>query len=68
MKMEVQAIEYTCDGCAKSTVAKDEDEVLGLSGDVFEVTKYGGNGAEWWACSRKCIAKAIINVLDSLSR
>lgn len=62
--MEVQAVEYTCDSCSKSTIVLPHDDVEGLGGEVFEVTRGGGRGVEWWACSRKCVSKAVANALD----
>lgn len=65
MRMEIEAEEYTCDGCGKvAIVPKDAEPPLGLGGNVYEVHNAGGDSAEWWACSRKCVAKAIANALN----
>jgi hypothetical protein len=66
MKELVEAHRYTCDGCGQiQYVELDEDEVMGLTGDVIETTNTaGGLGGDWYACSRKCLLKAITNVLD----
>lgn len=57
--------EYVCDGCGKSTiVVEGEDQPLGIEGTVAEHHPGGGNGGGFWACSRKCVRKAIITVLD----
>jgi len=66
VKQLIEVHRYTCDACGKVVyVELDEDEVMGLYGDVSETTETaGGLGGDWYACSRKCVAKAIANVLD----
>ena len=66
MKQLIEVHQYTCDACGQIVfVRPDEDEVLGLYGDVTETTKlHGPIGGDWYACSRKCLLKAITNVLD----
>lgn len=66
MKELIEAHRYTCDACGKVTyVELDDPEVMGLYGDVSETTEtVGGMGGDWYACARKCVAKAIANVLD----
>lgn len=56
---------WACDGCGKIEIpGTDEDPPPGLSGNVMEVHLGGGSGGEWYACSRRCIRKAIVSVLD----
>lgn len=66
MKQLIEVLRYTCDACGKVVyVELDEPEVMGLIGDVMETTDTaGGLGGDWFACSRKCVAKAILTVLD----
>lgn len=64
MIREVKCKEYTCDGCGEVQLVLDEVEVLGISGDAFEQNGAGGWSAGWFACKRKCIAKAIATALD----
>jgi hypothetical protein len=60
--------EYTCDGCTQVIHFSDTDEVIGLQGNVTEVTiSFGMGTSEWYACSRKCVAKAITNVLNRVA-
>lgn len=57
--------EYTCDGCGKSSIATEsEDQPNGIQGNVFETTDFGGDGGDFWACSRKCVRSAVFSVLD----
>jgi hypothetical protein len=37
---------------------------MGVSGNVVEISEYGGHGGEWYACKRACVRNAIFNVLD----
>jgi hypothetical protein len=61
--------EYTCDGCGKSSIATEsEDPPKGITGNVFEVTDFGGDGGDFWACSRKCLRAAVFTTLDRGSR
>lgn len=65
MRETVQVYKYICDACGAVQYVEDDDEVMGLQGDVTEVTTtHGGMGGDWYACSRKCLTKAITNVLD----
>jgi len=66
VKQLIEVYRYTCDACGKVVyVELDEPEVMGLIGDVMETTDTaGGLGGDWFACSRKCVAKAILTVLD----
>lgn len=64
MRMEVLAIEHTCDGCSKVVIARAEDGVPGITGEAFEENERGGHSAEFWACSRKSVGKAVANALD----
>lgn len=69
MRVKLTLVQYTCDNpkCTKSITvdpAMEDDLFLGLKGDVFEVTKSGGGGADWYACSRKCVGPAIAEALD----
>ncbi len=48
------------DACGKSQYALD-GVPIGLEGSVYERGAWGGGGANWFACKRTHIAKAIVN-------
>lgn len=57
--------EYECDGCGATVIATDsETPPKGLHGEVFEDTGISGNGGKFWACSRKCLRKAVITAIE----
>lgn len=65
MRREIKAVSYECDGCGKiQLVDADVDEVIGIVGSVIEHTDGGGWGGDWFACSRKCIKKAVEVAID----
>lgn len=65
VKTEVRATEYECDGCGKIQLVTDDMEIMGLQGTAYETTTLAGLvGGEWFACTRKCVAKAIIAVIE----
>lgn len=63
-KREIKVHEYTCDGCGKVVLQRHSDEIMGVSGNVVEISEYGSHGGEWYACKRACVRNAIFNVLD----
>lgn len=65
MMTTVTATRYTCDGCGKVILVEDElDDFIGLKGSVFEATDTTGGNADWFACARKCVGKAVATALD----
>lgn len=57
--------EYVCDGCGGSLIATDsEDPPKGIHGEAFEDTGSSGSGGKFWACSRKCLRKAVIAAIE----
>lgn len=66
MKDKVQMVAYVCDGCSKQRVVNEEIDgpAKGLHGTVAEHSDTGGTGpAEWYACSTRCISKAVQNAV-----
>lgn len=64
MKITEQFDVYECDGCgAIKTILKDAEAPLGYNGNVNEVSDWGGSSAEWYACKKICITKAVVNSL-----
>ena len=63
MKSLVTIDEFTCDGCGK--VVWQDTQVDGLPdgyhGNVLRVGPQGGDGGEWFACSKKCVTRAVEN-------
>lgn len=55
----VKAIRHQCDGCGKVILTESPEDVFGLGGKVWEVTGTGGCAAEWFACQRSCVTRAI---------
>lgn len=54
-KRNVRGTLFSCDapGCDVSRFQEAGGEpVEGLQGNVFEVHEIGGQGEDWWACSR----------------
>lgn len=65
MKREVQLLEYVCDGCGRSRFGDPEDDLpLGFHGDVFWVHGAGAAGGSWFACTERCIRKAVKRALE----
>lgn len=57
----IEVEEYTCDGCGSQTLADTGVDGLppGFHGNVIRISNGGGDGGDWYACSRKCIVKAV---------
>lgn len=67
MKKKLEVYQYSCDACNKEVLVPTDDgvvDVYGYHGHVMHVHYSGGDTADWFACSKKCIAKAIINSLE----
>lgn len=64
VKETVNVDKYTCDACGKVVFAHTVDDLLGIVGEAFEYTSSSGGGADWYACSRKCVGKAVATALD----
>jgi hypothetical protein len=65
MKVEVTAIEATCDNppCGSIQTAVDPADIGGYSGSVLYTSSAGGWGAEWFACKPGCIRGAVMHSL-----
>lgn len=63
---KISAFEFKCDNpkCEKTQRLDLEEDFIGLRGDVVEATNSGGSGAEWFACSRKCVGPAVAAAID----
>lgn len=61
----IEAKRFICDGCGKTIVVAGDEDPLGFhGGQVFEHHKLGGQGCnDWFACSERCIRKAVINAI-----
>lgn len=57
---------YSCDNpkCRVEKIDDGADGVLGICGTVIEHTIRGGDGGEFFACSRKCVNAAIVHVIS----
>jgi hypothetical protein len=65
LKRKVKVDEYTCDGCGKVQLVDNHFELLGIIGTAIEHNHTGGGwGGDWFACSRECVAAAVINRLE----
>jgi hypothetical protein len=63
-KRQVKAIEFRCDACRRVTLQADGSEPpLGYQGQVFVVTEFGGDSAEWFCCLNCPLEAAITNAL-----
>jgi hypothetical protein len=62
----VKVYEAKCDGCGKCQYSHVKDDIVtGIVGRASEHTETaGGWGGDWFACSRECILKAILAILD----
>jgi hypothetical protein len=63
----VTAKRTVCDGCGKTFFHEDDDDdiVLGFHGAVFHHYASGGNSAEWYAHTERCIKNAVVNALQA---
>lgn len=69
MRQTAEMIKHTCDGCSRTRVTDADDEPNGFHGAVRQVTDLGGTGTvEYYACSTRCIGKAVTNALSSVER
>ena len=64
MMETIEVQRYTCDGCGRVVMAQSADDFIGIEGNAFEATQVVGSGAEWFACQRKCVSKAVATALD----
>lgn len=62
---KVEVLVTECDGCGKQFIQDVEpiEPILGFYGDVMQHYGSGGHGASWFACSERCIKKAVVNAL-----
>ena len=62
MKETVKADRYTCDGCGDVDLVEPGEELPGgYHGSHMHIHGTGGDGGQWFACSRKCLLNAIDN-------
>lgn len=61
---EVTLTEYTCDGCGDTKLGELGDDVFGIVGRATAHDTGGGHGADWFACSRRCVGAAVNASLD----
>lgn len=61
-KSELEITE--CDACGKRQINEPEDPALGYEGLAVHHQSSGGHGANWNACSARCIKQAILNALE----
>jgi len=66
---EIKINRWFCDACGKTFHGDPGLDFFGIMGTVEEHADWGGPGkAEWFACKRACIRKAITTVLDKDDR
>lgn len=53
-----------CDGCGKVDYLETPDDVLGYSGTVIHHNEYGGQGGEWFSCSKRCNSRAVLAAVE----
>lgn len=71
MKSKIETVEYVCDGCRKSKVVREVDGLpKGIHGTASEQHEGGGctESAEFYACSTRCIGKAVQNAIEAASK
>ena len=61
---EVTLTEYTCDGCGVVRLGTLGEDVIGIAGTAMAHDTGGGHGADWFACSRRCVGTAVDNALN----
>jgi hypothetical protein len=62
MKIREEFDVYTCDGCEKEVAVRIGDELpLGWHLNVTHIHGAGGDGGVVYACSDRCIKKAVLN-------
>lgn len=60
MKADAKATVHYCDGCGKSHVQLENDDLPnGWYLDVIEVGNFGANAGRLYACNRRCLNKAL---------
>lgn len=65
MKREVTLTEFLCDGCGKVRMGgPDGDLAYGYHGEVTHIDGAGGLGGAFYACSERCIRKAVARGLE----
>jgi len=61
-----QVTRYTCDNpdCEKEVLTDTPEDIIGwYFGSVIHHHLTGGDGGDWVACSKKCIQKAVLEVI-----
>lgn len=63
---KVEAVEVECDACGKVILAREHDEIYGVSGDVIRIDTYGGTGGKFFSCTanKAHIGQAVMNALS----
>ena len=70
MQEERKVTVYTCDDpkCTSEIICQDDEPADGFYGKVLHVGSFGGNGADWYACSSVHIKAAVIASLEREQR
>jgi hypothetical protein len=66
MKDTIKVVAFVCDGCRKRKIVESPEDAYGYHGWVAHVWEDGGSGdVEFYACSTRCIGKAVQNAIKS---
>lgn len=62
---KIKAQKFECDDptCKSILIVEDITDAIGFHGHVFRVTNFGGNAADWYACTEEHIPTAIQEAL-----
>lgn len=60
----VEVTRWTCDGCGREVLWEIDPPFPWYQGSVLHHHGGGGSGADWDACSTKCIRSAVVNALE----
>lgn len=64
MIIEDSVHKAVCDGCERIQYHEVVDDVIGYAGTVMHSTDYGGTGGDWFACSKRCVSRAVLSVCE----
>lgn len=68
-KYEIKVTEFICDAPKCTTViriSEDEEMPMGFHGQVTEISQWGGEFTEWYACRSAHIRPAVISALANV--
>lgn len=65
MREEIKVQVFTCDdqGCKARILVETDELPDGYHGTVSEISSFGGNGADWFACRATHIRAAVEGAL-----